>query len=86
MACIGCLAYTVIIYIYDFMLLPHLHFLIYDSLCRRLHPAMYLLALAYRTLDIEDARLRKRRMKDIVEDKMHRILSWCKTLVSGDVK
>ncbi|XP_019195344.1 PREDICTED: uncharacterized protein LOC109189072 [Ipomoea nil] len=54
-----------------------------DHFDKRLHPAMYLLALAYRTLDIEDARLQKRRMKDIVEDKMHRILSWCKTLVSG---
>lgn len=41
---------------------------------------MYLLALAYRTLDIENAR-RKQTVKGIVEAKMSRVLSWCKRLV-----
>ena len=49
--------------------------------CRRLHPAMYLLALAYRTLDLEDAKRRKRKMRDIVEGKVSGIVSWCKKLV-----
>lgn len=44
----------------------------------RLHPAMYLLALAYRTLDIEDLRRGKRTIKDRVEAKMSRVFSWCK--------
>nr|CAN81456.1 hypothetical protein VITISV_039225 [Vitis vinifera] len=44
----------------------------------RVHPAMYLLALAYRTLDLEDARRRKRTVRNIVEGKLFRILSWCK--------
>ncbi|XVF17562.1 hypothetical protein REPUB_Repub10bG0134000 [Reevesia pubescens] len=47
----------------------------------RLHPAMYLLALAYRTLDIEDAKIRKQTIWDIVEVKLFRILSLCKKLV-----
>ncbi|XP_042025359.1 uncharacterized protein LOC121772358 [Salvia splendens] len=42
----------------------------------RLHPAVYLLALAYRTLDIEDVRRRKRRLKDIVESEMSRVVTW----------
>ncbi|KAL0343531.1 UNVERIFIED_CONTAM: Chaperone protein DnaJ [Sesamum angustifolium] len=44
----------------------------------RLHPAIYLLALAYRTLDIEDLRRGKRTNKDRVEAKMSRVFSWCK--------
>ncbi|CAA0841023.1 Chaperone DnaJ-domain superfamily protein [Striga hermonthica] len=44
----------------------------------RLHPAVYLLALAYRTLDIEDARRGKKTFKDKVEAKMSNILSWRK--------
>ncbi|CAI9111313.1 OLC1v1011511C2 [Oldenlandia corymbosa var. corymbosa] len=48
---------------------------------KSLHPAMYLLALAYRSLDIEDAKMRKKAMKDIVEANMFRILSWFKKLV-----
>ncbi|KAM7263808.1 hypothetical protein ACFE04_001491 [Oxalis oulophora] len=43
---------------------------------KRLHPAMYLLALAYRTLDIEDARARKITVKDMVETKLFRLLNW----------
>ncbi|XP_073118708.1 uncharacterized protein [Henckelia pumila] len=46
----------------------------------RLHPAMYILALAYRTLDIEHARRRKQTIKDKVEEKMSRLFSWCKKL------
>lgn len=42
---------------------------------------MYLLTLAYRTLDIEDARQKKKAVKDIVEAKMLRLLSWCKRFV-----
>ncbi|XP_009783365.1 uncharacterized protein [Nicotiana sylvestris] len=52
-----------------------------DHFEKRLHPAMYLLALAYRTLDIEDSRRSKQRMKDLVESNISRILSWCKRLV-----
>ncbi|RAL40738.1 hypothetical protein DM860_008436 [Cuscuta australis] len=48
---------------------------------KKLHPAMYLLALAYRTLDIEDARLRRRSIKDIVASQMLRVVRWCKTRV-----
>ncbi|KAF8410174.1 hypothetical protein HHK36_002696 [Tetracentron sinense] len=48
---------------------------------KRLHPAMYLLALAYRTLDLEDAKRRKQTVRNIVEPKLFRILSWCKKLV-----
>ncbi|GER30952.1 chaperone protein dnaJ [Striga asiatica] len=44
----------------------------------RLHPAVYLLALAYRTLDIEDARRGKKTIKDKVEAKMSNVLSWRK--------
>lgn len=48
---------------------------------KRLHPAMYLLALAYRTLDLEDAKRRKRTVRDFVEPKLSVILRWCKRLV-----
>ncbi|WCJ31357.1 Chaperone DnaJ-domain superfamily protein [Euphorbia peplus] len=48
---------------------------------KRLHPAMYLLALAYRTLDIEDIKRRKRTYRHIVEGQMFRFLHWCKKLV-----
>ncbi|XP_034690913.1 uncharacterized protein LOC117918394 isoform X2 [Vitis riparia] len=48
---------------------------------KRVHPAMYLLALAYRTLDLEDARRRKRTVRNIVEGKLFRILSWCKKMI-----
>lgn len=50
-------------------------------MCRRLHPAMYLLALAYKTLDIEHSRRNKLRIKDLMESNVSRILSWCKRLV-----
>ncbi|CAN1815144.1 DnaJ homolog subfamily C member 16 [Linum perenne] len=45
---------------------------------KRLHPAMYLLALAYRTLDIEHAKRNKRRMTDVVGNQLLRALQWCK--------
>lgn len=48
----------------------------FNLTCRRLHPAVYLLALAYRTLDIEDVRRRKRRLKDIVESEISRVVTW----------
>ncbi|KAI7751779.1 hypothetical protein M8C21_012746, partial [Ambrosia artemisiifolia] len=37
---------------------------------RRVHPAMYLLALAYRTLDIEETKRNKQTIRDVVEGKM----------------
>ncbi|KAL9158256.1 hypothetical protein ABFS82_08G055900 [Erythranthe guttata] len=49
---------------------------------QRLHPAMYLLVLAYRTLDIEDAMTGKKTIKDRVEAKMSRIFSWYKKVDS----
>ncbi|CAI9763354.1 unnamed protein product [Fraxinus pennsylvanica] len=52
-----------------------------EQLDKRVHPAMYLLALAYRTLDIENARRRKQTVKGIVEAKMFRVLSWFKRFV-----
>ncbi|KAL8091500.1 hypothetical protein AgCh_033933 [Apium graveolens] len=45
----------------------------------RLHPAMYLLALAYRTLDIENQKKRKQTRQYI--GNISRILSWWKKLV-----
>ncbi|XP_058069951.1 uncharacterized protein LOC131219010 isoform X2 [Magnolia sinica] len=48
---------------------------------KRLHPAMYLLALAYRTLDIEDAKRSKRTFRNILEPKLFSVLHWCKKLV-----
>lgn len=48
---------------------------------KRLHPAMYLLALAYRTLDLEEAKRRKLTMRGIVEGNLFRILRWCKKLI-----
>ncbi|KAF2298131.1 hypothetical protein GH714_015401 [Hevea brasiliensis] len=48
---------------------------------KRLHPAMYLLALAYRTLDLEDTKRRKRAFKNFVESQLFRVFHWCKKLV-----
>ncbi|XP_052195005.1 uncharacterized protein LOC127803042 [Diospyros lotus] len=48
---------------------------------KRLHPAMYLLALAYRTLDLEDAKRRNRTVLGIVQGKFSGIISWCKKLI-----
>ncbi|KAF3440855.1 hypothetical protein FNV43_RR19141 [Rhamnella rubrinervis] len=52
-----------------------------EHLDKRLHPAMYLLTLAYRTLDLEDAKRRKWYARVAVEQHLSRILSWCKKLV-----
>uniref|UniRef100_A0A2P2KWJ9 Uncharacterized protein LOC105639813 n=3 Tax=Rhizophora mucronata TaxID=61149 RepID=A0A2P2KWJ9_RHIMU len=48
---------------------------------RRLHPAIYLLALAYRTLDIEDAKRRKQTVRNIVERQLFRVIHWCKRFI-----
>ncbi|XP_057960510.1 uncharacterized protein LOC131152701 [Malania oleifera] len=48
---------------------------------KRLHPAIYLLTLAYRTLDREEAKRKRRNLKDFVEGKLVRLLTWCKKLV-----
>ncbi|MFS8033229.1 putative DnaJ domain, Chaperone J-domain superfamily [Helianthus anomalus] len=48
---------------------------------RRVHPAMYLLALAYRTLDIEETKKKKQTIRDIVEGKMSEVYNWCKKLM-----
>ncbi|KAJ7944495.1 Chaperone protein DnaJ [Quillaja saponaria] len=52
-----------------------------EKLDRRLHPAMYLLSLAYRTLDLEDAKIRKRTLRNVLEGQLFKILHWCKKLV-----
>uniref|UniRef100_A0A6P4AZL5 uncharacterized protein LOC107434673 isoform X1 n=1 Tax=Ziziphus jujuba TaxID=326968 RepID=A0A6P4AZL5_ZIZJJ len=52
-----------------------------EQLDKRLHPAMYVLALAYRTLDLEDAKRRKWYARVVVEQQVSRILRWCKKLV-----
>ncbi|KAH0469040.1 hypothetical protein IEQ34_002272 [Dendrobium chrysotoxum] len=48
---------------------------------KRLHPAIYLLALAYRTLDIEDAKRKKITVRDFLEPKMHNFVRWCKRFI-----
>nr|KYP52414.1 Chaperone protein dnaJ [Cajanus cajan] len=48
---------------------------------RRLHPAMYLFALAYRTLDLEYAKASRKSFSNVVGAQMFRILHWCKKLV-----
>ncbi|KAL8266212.1 hypothetical protein R6Q59_003556 [Mikania micrantha] len=48
---------------------------------RRLHPAIYLLALAYRTLDIEETKRKNQTIRDIVEGKMSEVYNWCKNLM-----
>lgn len=52
-----------------------------DQCQERLHPAMYLIALAYRTLDIQDARMRKQRISDTIKGQLFRILNWSKKLI-----
>ncbi|CAN6450745.1 unnamed protein product [Victoria cruziana] len=48
---------------------------------RRLHPAMYLMALAYRTLDLEEARRKRLFIRDVVVPKLSNLVSWCKKFV-----
>ncbi|KAG2319127.1 hypothetical protein Bca4012_054617 [Brassica carinata] len=47
----------------------------------RLHPGIYLLTLAYRTLDLEDERRRKRSIVGIIAARLSKTLDWCKELV-----
>ncbi|CAA7393567.1 unnamed protein product [Spirodela intermedia] len=48
---------------------------------KRLHPAMYLVALAYKTLDLEFAKRQKRPLRDIVGSTVSNLFHWCKRLV-----
>ncbi|KAK3032899.1 hypothetical protein RJ639_034947 [Escallonia herrerae] len=48
---------------------------------KRLHPAIYLLTLGYRTLDMEEAKRRKQTIKDIVEGQMSGVLRRWKKLI-----
>ncbi|EPS73561.1 hypothetical protein M569_01196 [Genlisea aurea] len=48
----------------------------FDKNDQRLHPAMYLLPLAYRTLDLEEAERQKRTMKERVEANIYKAFSW----------
>ncbi|XP_072952529.1 uncharacterized protein [Typha angustifolia] len=45
---------------------------------KRLHPAMYLLALAYRSLDLEEAKRRRWNVKNFFKSNLYYILHWCK--------
>ncbi|KAI3503039.1 hypothetical protein L1887_31474 [Cichorium endivia] len=45
---------------------------------RRVHPAVYLLALGYRTLDIEESKRKKERIRDVVNGKMYEFYNWCR--------
>ncbi|KAG2375936.1 Subtilisin-like protease [Vigna angularis] len=47
----------------------------------RLHPAMYLFALAYRTLDLEYAKASKKSFRNVVGAQMFRVIHWCKKLI-----
>ncbi|XP_020095517.1 uncharacterized protein LOC109715106 isoform X2 [Ananas comosus] len=47
---------------------------------RRLHPAMYLLALAYRSLDLENAKRRKWSITSFLEPQLYHILHWFRKL------
>ncbi|KAF9619669.1 hypothetical protein IFM89_007990 [Coptis chinensis] len=48
---------------------------------KRLHPAMYLFALAYRTLDLEEERKRKWRVRDILEPRIVNFIHWWKRVL-----
>ncbi|KAH9619990.1 hypothetical protein KSS87_005337 [Heliosperma pusillum] len=48
---------------------------------KRLHPAVYLLGLAYRTLDMENARSTKRTLWGIADGQLSRIFGWCKKFI-----
>ena len=51
--------------------------------CRRLHPAMYLVALAYRSLDLEDVRRRQWNMSNFLQLPLSHILRLFKRIVNG---
>ncbi|KAL5706888.1 hypothetical protein ACHQM5_024997 [Ranunculus cassubicifolius] len=48
---------------------------------KRLHPAMYLLGLGYRTLDLEKAKKKKWKVRSFVEPRLVSFLHWCKKLL-----
>jgi len=48
-----------------------------------LHPAMYLVALAYRSLDLEDARRRQWNMSNFLQLPLSHILQLFKRIVNG---
>ncbi|KAG2535032.1 hypothetical protein PVAP13_9NG044900, partial [Panicum virgatum] len=50
---------------------------------KRLHPAMYLVALAYRSLDLEDARRRQWNMSNFLQLPLSHILQLFKRIVNG---
>ncbi|KFK30367.1 hypothetical protein AALP_AA7G252000 [Arabis alpina] len=47
----------------------------------KLHPGIYLLTLAYRTLDLEDERRKKRSIVEIFVARLSKALDWCKKRV-----
>lgn len=53
----------------------------YQQFEKRLHPAVYLLAIAYRTLDMENARRTKRSIWEVAQGNLSKLFSWCKKLV-----
>ncbi|GAB2259927.1 hypothetical protein Droror1_Dr00010782 [Drosera rotundifolia] len=48
---------------------------------KRLHPAVYLLGLAYRTLDIESVMQTKPSIWQIVQGNVFKVINWCKKLI-----
>ncbi|XP_078430324.1 chaperone DnaJ-domain superfamily protein isoform X2 [Wolffia australiana] len=48
---------------------------------KRLHPAMYFAALAYKTLDLEFAKRQKRPVRDIVGTTVSSLVHWCRRLL-----
>ncbi|KAK1275728.1 hypothetical protein QJS04_geneDACA001632 [Acorus gramineus] len=48
---------------------------------KRLHPAVYLLALAYRTLDLEDTKRKQQTVRDFIKPKLSNMLRWCKKIL-----
>ncbi|PAN44891.1 hypothetical protein PAHAL_9G077900 [Panicum hallii] len=53
---------------------------------KRLHPAMYLVALAYRSLDLEDARRRQWNMSNFLQLPLSHILQLFKRIINGEKK
>ncbi|KQK13071.1 uncharacterized protein LOC100836079 [Brachypodium distachyon] len=51
---------------------------------KRLHPALYLVALAYRSLDLEDARRRKWSIRNFLELQLSHICQLSKTFLNGE--
>ncbi|XP_047319754.1 uncharacterized protein LOC124923819 [Impatiens glandulifera] len=52
-----------------------------EKLDKRLHPAMYLFSIAYRTLDLEDAKRRKKTIRHIIKEETSRTIRWFRKLV-----